>query len=347
MRRWLTRGILSLFAMVAVIGLAYLAGKGGATDDRGLRPTQADITAYPIQAFHPGRPDETRFGPLQYMGGLELRSNHPGFGGISSIRMRDDGKSFIGVTDVGDWVTGVIRREKGKPIALDNVSIEPILLTDGKRARDVGLWDVESLALDGKRAAIGIERRHSVLTFEMMDGKIKNAGKVIPVPDFVQAWPGNRGIEALGFLPKDSIYAGRLIGFSERSTDATDLSEAFVMRDDGTEPFRFQIRRRDGFDVTDLDFMPNGDLILLERFFSPIRGVGMRLRRIKTATILPNAVLEPEILLTADNSFAIDNMEGLSIHQGEPGETLFTLVSDNNFSIVQRNLLLQFRWMGE
>jgi hypothetical protein len=91
--------------------------------------------------------------------------------------------------------------------------------------------------------------------------------------------------------------------------------------------------------------MPNGDLILLERFFSPVRGVGMRLRRIKTASILPDAILEPEILLTADKSYAIDNMEGLSIHLGEAGEILFTLVSDNNFFVIQRNLLLQFRWM--
>jgi hypothetical protein len=346
MFRWLKRGALSLAASLAVIALAYVAGKGGATEDRGNRPTKADVTAYLIRSFKPSKPDETDFGPLQFMGGLELRSNHPGFGGVSSIRLRDDGKSFIAITDVGDWITGAIRREAGRPVGLDDVAITPILLSDGTRAKDVGLWDVESLAIDGTRVAIGIERRHSVMTFELQGGKIRNAGKIIPVPDFVKNWPGNRGIEALAYLPKGSAYAGHLIGFSERSSDSSDLSEAFVMKHDGSEPFRFQIRRRDGFDVTDMDFMPNGDLILLERFFSPIRGVGMRLRRLKTATVQPDAVLEPEILMSADNSFAIDNMEGISIHRSDAGETLVTLISDNNFSIVQRNLLLQFRWIG-
>jgi hypothetical protein len=344
---WLKRSVLAALAVLGVLGLAYLAGKGGASDDRGQLSIHAPVTAYPIQVFSASRPDQTRFGPLEFMGGLELRSTHSGFGGISSFRFREDGARFIAATDVGDWITGVVRRKDGTPTGLEDVRITPILTSDGRRAKDVGLWDVESLAFDGKRAAIGIERQHSVLSFEVRDGMISGGGKNVPVPAFVKAWPANRGIEALGFLPANAPYAGQLIGFSERSHDTGDTSEAFVMKEDGSGAFRFLIRRSERFDVTDLDFMPNGDLVLLERFFSPMRGVGMRLRRIRTSTIRPDAVIEPETLLAVDNSHAIDNMEGLSIHRGPGGETLFTIVSDNNFSIVQRNLLLQFRWAGE
>jgi hypothetical protein len=35
-------------------------------------------------------------------------------------------------------------------------------------------------------------------------------------------------------------------------------------------------------------------------------------------------------------------MEGLSVHRSPGGETVLTLVSDDNFSTVQRTLLLQF-----
>jgi hypothetical protein len=48
------------------------------------------------------------------------------------------------------------------------------------------------------------------------------------------------------------------------------------------------------------------------------------------------------MLLEADLGYEIDNMEGLSVHRGAAGETVLTLVSDDNFSIIQRTLLLQF-----
>jgi hypothetical protein len=35
-------------------------------------------------------------------------------------------------------------------------------------------------------------------------------------------------------------------------------------------------------------------------------------------------------------------MEGLSVHRAAGGEIVLTLVSDDNFSVVQRTLLLQF-----
>jgi hypothetical protein len=40
-------------------------------------------------------------------------------------------------------------------------------------------------------------------------------------------------------------------------------------------------------------------------------------------------------------------MEGIAVHRNPAGETIITLVSDDNFSIIQRNLLLQFSVVGE
>ena len=55
------------------------------------------------------------------------------------------------------------------------------------------------------------------------------------------------------------------------------------------------------------------------------------------------AALPPApILIHADARFEIDNMEALSVHQSRTGETILTLMSDDNFSAVQRTLLLQF-----
>ena len=38
-------------------------------------------------------------------------------------------------------------------------------------------------------------------------------------------------------------------------------------------------------------------------------------------------------------------MEGLSVHRNAGGEIVLTLVSDDNFSMIQRTLLLQFTWL--
>jgi hypothetical protein len=45
--------------------------------------------------------------------------------------------------------------------------------------------------------------------------------------------------------------------------------------------------------------------------------------------------------------YQIDNMEGLSIHVDSAGDTVLTLISDDNFSILQRTVLLQFKLVDE
>ena len=71
-------------------------------------------------------------------------------------------------------------------------------------------------------------------------------------------------------------------------------------------------------------------------------GLAIRLRRIPLAQIRPGALVDGAILLEADLGYEIDNMEGLSIHRSTSGETVLTLISDDNFSVLQRTLLLQF-----
>jgi hypothetical protein len=48
------------------------------------------------------------------------------------------------------------------------------------------------------------------------------------------------------------------------------------------------------------------------------------------------------VLIEADLGYEIDNMEGLSVHRAANGDVVLTLVSDDNFSIIQRTILLQF-----
>ena len=47
-------------------------------------------------------------------------------------------------------------------------------------------------------------------------------------------------------------------------------------------------------------------------------------------------------IFEADLGHEIDNMEGLDVHVDAAGDIVLTMISDDNFSMLQRTLLLQF-----
>jgi hypothetical protein len=53
-----------------------------------------------------------------------------------------------------------------------------------------------------------------------------------------------------------------------------------------------------------------------------------------------------DVLLEAIDALNIDNMEGIAAHRSASGETILTLISDDNYSSLQRTLLMQFAIPG-
>jgi hypothetical protein len=105
-----------------------------------------------------------------------------------------------------------------------------------------------------------------------------------PTPPGISTLPNNKGLEALAFAPRRSKLAGALIAFSERGLDADGNLKAFLIG--GPTPGEFAVKRRNDFDISDCTVLPSGDLLLLERRFSLLRGgFAMRLRRIALADI--------------------------------------------------------------
>ena len=68
----------------------------------------------------------------------------------------------------------------------------------------------------------------------------------------------------------------------------------------------------------------------------------MRIRRIAEAELKRGSLIEGETLLEAEDNLNIDNMEGIASHRAASGETILTLISDDNFSLLQRTLHMQF-----
>ncbi|MGN6570176.1 MAG: esterase-like activity of phytase family protein [Pseudolabrys sp.] len=340
-RRFVWSGA-ALGALLLAAAIAWAA--------EGLRtsaaPAHISIDATPITSFDNRDPSRVRFGALEFRGGLVLTSSYKAFGGVSALHMEADGAHFLAVTDNGSWLKARIVYDNGRPASIADAEMAPALASDGTPLAAHGWFDLESLAAAGDGAFyVGIERVERIVRFDLRKDGLAAHGQPIKVPADFKSCKYNKSLECLAVPPAGSPHAGDLLAVTERSLDAQGNHRAFILNGDRVE--RFSVRRSDDFDISDCAVLPPGDLLLLERSFSLTAGVAMRIRRVPLSAIKDGALVDGAPLVTADMGYQIDNMEGLGVHRNAQGETILTLVSDDNFSAIQRNLLLQFALVGE
>ncbi|HEX7789438.1 MAG TPA: esterase-like activity of phytase family protein [Afipia sp.] len=308
-------------------------------------PVAIEVHARRIESFDPRDASHIRYGSLEFRSGLVLTSPYRGFGGLSGWRFDKAGEQFIALSDKGNWFTGRLVYQ-GKHLAgLADVKSAPMLDSDGRKITARGWFDTESLALDGSMVYVGLERVNQIMRFDFSKGGIRARGQAIAVPEGVSRLPFNKGLETLVFVPKGQPLAGTLIAISEAGLDAAGNIQGFLIG--GPSPGQFTVVRSKNFDISDAVLLPSGDLLLLERKFSLLEGVGIRIRRVPIKSLAPNALLDGPTIFEVDLGYEIDNMEGIDAHVTEDGETVLTMVSDDNFSMIQRTLLLQFTLVEE
>ena len=303
-------------------------------------PVSIEVNARPLPSFDTRDRQRVRFGKLEYRSGLVLTSGFRGFGGLSGLRLDARGERFISISDKGSWFTGRIVYRGRDMVGLDDVEAAPMLGSDGRPITARGWFDSELIALDGSFVYIGLERVNQVLRFDFSKGFVGSRGEVVAMPPAVKKLPYNKGLETLVMVPRGLPLAGTLIAISERGLDAEGNLIGFLVG--GARPGQFSVRRSEKFDISDAVLLPSGDLLVLERKFSLLEGVGVRIRRIALAALAPGAVVDGPAIFEADLGEEIDNMEGIDAHVTAEGDTVLTMISDDNFSMIQRTLLLQF-----
>jgi len=251
--------------------------------------------------------------------------------------------ALVAIADTGFWLRAKLVEIDGKPVGLADASIGVMLGDNGKPPTKKIATDAEGLRLvtrDGvETALVSFEQTAAVRTFAGPDFAAA-LPKHVALPKFVSGLRRNQGLEGLAVAPADGPLAGAVVVIAERSLDAAGNHRGFVLS--GPKLGAFAIRRSNDFDVSDAAFLPDGDLLVLERRFSFSGGFAMRIRRIAGASIKPGATLDGSVLIDADDRYDIDNMEGLAVRVLPSGETLLTLISDDNHGFLQRSILLQF-----
>jgi hypothetical protein len=295
------------------------------------------VKAEPLSSFEIGNPSTQRFGLLEFRGGLVLSSLNKLFGGYSALRMQPDGEHFLALSDRAMWFRGRIVYKDGRPIGIADAELAPVLDADGKPAPQ---WDTESIAEDAGTLYVGLERIHSIVTFNYSKDGLLARGEQIPVLPQMKTLPFNQSLEALVLVPKKFRMRGTLIAFSEHGLNEAGNLKAFLVG--GPAPGIFSVKRTDDYDISDAAMLPNSDILILERKYSMQSGVSMRIRRLRLADINPGAVVDGPAIIEADKRHELDNMEALSVNRLRSGETVLTLMSDDNQSPAQRTILLQF-----
>jgi hypothetical protein len=343
-RRLLSSAAAASFAAMPVLARAQAAIEAP-DQTSAAAPVAIEVKARPIASFDTRDRSHLRFGALQFRSGLVLTSSYPEFGGLSGLRLDAKGERFISFSDKGTWFTGRIVYRGNEMTGLADVEAAPMLGPDGKPLTARGWYDSESIAIDGAQIEnsqiyIGLERVNQVLRFDFSKGFTRSRGEVVPMPPAVKKLPYNKGLEALLFVPKGLPLAGTLIAFSERGLDANGNLIAFLVG--GPTPGQFSVRRSQKFDISDATLLPSGDILLLERKFSLVEGLNVRIRRVALKSLAPGALVDGPVIFEADLGDEVDNMEGIDWFVTPDGDTVLTMVSDDNFSLIQRTLMLQF-----
>jgi len=310
----------------------------------GSAPARADpiaLTAAPI-ALDPDHPEHVAVGRLTYRGGLVLQSDDARFGGWSDLHVSADGSSVLALSDHGFWLTAELGYDHGRLAAAGHAQLGPLIDTTG--ARVVGrMSDSEGLAMRPDGAIyISFERNHRVWLYPAADPPFSLPPRPVPTPARLVTAPDNGGIEALAWLS-----GGSLLALVEVLRDGPD-NVGWIGNDVGTT-WRELHYRTAGTDYapTGLTELPPstthaGDVLVLERKFTIFSGRAARITRLARGTIRPGAHLQGEEIAHLQSPLTLDNFEGISAVRAPDGTVRLYIISDDNYTFLQRTLLFMF-----
>lgn len=338
------RQVATLF-VAAVVTASLVTAADNKPKLKQSAPQLIEVTARQIPSFDKTKPNKMHFGRLAWRGGVVLSSPSKHFGGWSGLTIDQSGRSVVAISDAGTWLRGKLTYEKGQLTGLAATKIAPLNALNGKpltRSRD---RDAEAIRLlrgsvDNGVALIAFEQNDRVGVFPTSKTGIGTPKHYLKLPEAIRKNRRRNGVEGLAVL-RGGKRKGTILTFLEGHLTKDKRHRGWLLgRGKGK---KIWLRDRGGFSVTDLTGLPDGSVLVLERRFRWSEGVKMRLRLLPAQSIRPGAVLEGEVLVEADMGQQIDNMEGLAVHQNARGETIITVISDDNFNtFFQRTVLLQF-----
>ncbi len=299
------------------------------------RGERIEVTARPT-VLHIRSPEIATVGRLAFRGGLQLTSPDGRFGGLSALEVSRDGARLVALSDKGYWFRA--RLVHGPDGGLEDLADAEIGALQGPGGTALGKWDrdAESLARmpDGS-LIVAFERHHRLWRYPGGPPPLARAPTPLARPPGLASAPANGGAEAMTRLAD-----GRLLVIAERLEAAPGVFAAWVGGEDGWA--RLGYARTGSFRPTGAATLPSGDVVMLERSYSLVAGPAARLQILRASDIRPGSRLAGREVGRLDESYNVDNFEGISARRGPGGETLVYILSDDNYNPLQHTLLFMF-----
>ncbi|MGQ0588131.1 MAG: esterase-like activity of phytase family protein [Sphingosinicella sp.] len=329
-RSFLNRLSWSGFGLFCFLLLATPVRPGPPAPKQGPAIARLHVAPVPLDRANPAG---DRVGDLVFLGGWALASDDPRFGGISAMHI--GGGIVTAVSDAGTVLRFPLPAGAGE----SRVDIAPVPRGPGSGRRKSDR-DVEAMFIDGNRVWLAFESRNQVWRYALPGWRAEAAA----APRAMRRWRRMLGAEAMTRLSD-----GRFLLISEASGRVAGESDALLFAGDpavaATPSVALRYRPPAGYRATDAARLPDGRLLVLNRRFDWLEGVSTALVLVEPDAIRPGATFEGRLIARLGWPLAGDNMEALSV-TSEGGRTILWLASDDNFSPLQRTLLLKFA-LGE
>lgn len=282
-------------------------------------------------------------GPLRLTGVWELQSDHNWVGGFSALAPSSgpDGRAAL-----------IAGSDNGFRLDLDLADGAPRAVPDsfrfiGFRTRGRREYvDLESLTRDPATGTLwgGFEYFNLIIRYAP-DGT-----RVVRAPPAMAGWSANSGSETMVRLAD-----GRFLVIEEGSHEkGSRLHQALVFPGDPTAggvPVIAYLAAPEDYSPVDAAQLPDGRLVILlrrVRYFLPAR-FDTAIMIADPRAIRAGGVLQGRIIERLEAGILADNFEGIAYvpAPGDPVRGSLWLISDNNFSVFQRSLLIRFDWPGD
>lgn len=289
-----------------------------------------DIEAVPFSGIEP---EGMEVGCMRLTSGHTLRGPK-GFGGYSGIAFDPTSGDLTLLSDAGHFFTGVVALN-------DDGSV--MTFSGGRRTKierpgqDKSRNDTEGLAQFHEDWAVSREAHDDVVRVRWQGKRLIQEEQLTDFSS-VGTFPKNESFESLAALDDGSFL---LIPEAQNGRRRTPV----IHWTPGQQPRKIAVYQGENdFQVTDMTIDVPGDRVfVLERAFS--RAIGPRakikvLRLSETLKAKAGDVVKPVTLGKMTFFEGVDNMEGITFYRSHDGSANLMLVSDDNFSNVQRTVLV-------
>ncbi|MCI5046996.1 MAG: esterase-like activity of phytase family protein [Aquisalinus sp.] len=365
MRFALLFAVTSLLASLPAFGSAWL---GHNTDSPALKnPENLPVGAWrpvDLKATQAGNTDESgnapvppfQIGQLKYRGSLILSSPDRRFGGFSGLRLTTDGNNLYAISDRAQWlIAEPVYDEFGSITDLHQVRMATLERHNGEILTGAA-GDAEGLELtpDGG-AIISFERYHRVDHYRKDRSDRFRYRQRLMHNKIAQGLESNGALESVILLRNS-----RVLTFAENSAEPFSWSEndrnltadnvvpgwispPAIWYEGGDDWAPIAYQPAEGFSVTDLaQDRATGDVYVLERLYSRSTGVRSRVTRLDLAQIKAGSILQGEEIARLNMLHGIDNLEAMDLRRTTDGRLMLYLMSDDNFNIAQRTVLMSW-----